>query len=103
MILSSHDGGQGLGFWRLFKRPSQKPGDEIALRFIVGDKVRDLTVKELCVTNKLSIEALVSLLVRKGVIKPQELLDEINKVSKESFKVHQPPDSKASDDQHDQS
>jgi hypothetical protein len=46
-------------------------------------KVHDVTVEELTVTNNLTYQALVTILVKKGLIEPAELLAEVERVQKE--------------------
>ncbi len=45
----------------------------VALKVAIGDKVHDVTFDELTLSNNLGLEALVTLLVEKGVFKPEEL------------------------------
>jgi hypothetical protein len=45
--------------------------------------IQDISVEELCASNHLTYQALVTLLVRKGVISQDELLDEVMRVQKE--------------------
>jgi len=62
------------------KTVSDKNGDKrVALKMVMGDKVRDVTFEELAITNNLAHRALVSLLVRKGIIDPKEFLEELKK------------------------
>ena len=42
--------------------------------------VQEITVEQLCATNHLTYQALVALLVRKGIITQEELLAEVSKV-----------------------
>jgi len=58
----------------------------VALRVIIGDKEREVTFDELCLSNNLAQEALVRLLVRKKVLKPEELVSEIEQVRKERYR-----------------
>ena len=61
---------------------------EVLLRVTQPDGTEhSVTINELCVTNNLTYQALVTLLVKKGVIEPQELLDEVNRVQKERFET----------------
>ncbi|MBN2056036.1 hypothetical protein JW905_13995 [bacterium] len=74
---------------RLFgKKPAGGGLDnETALRMVMGDNVKDISYKELCLSNKFSQEALVSLLIRKGVITGEEMLAEFNQLSKQNEKA----------------
>ncbi len=58
----------------------------VALRVIMGDKEREVTYEELCLSNNLAQEALVRLLVRKKVFKPEELVKEMDRVKKERYR-----------------
>ena len=48
-----------------------------ALRMVVDGKERKISYEELALSNNLAQEALVRLLVKKKLIKPEELLEEI--------------------------
>jgi len=58
----------------------------VALRIIMGDKEREVTFDELCLSNNLACEALVRLLVKKGVFKAEELAKEMEQVRKERYR-----------------
>jgi hypothetical protein len=58
----------------------------IALKIVMGDKERDVTYEELCLSNNLAQEALVRLLVKKKILKSEELLKEMNQVKKERYR-----------------
>jgi hypothetical protein len=58
----------------------------VALRVIMGDKEREVTYDELCLSNNLAQEALVRLLVRKKLFKPEELVKEMEQVKKERYR-----------------
>jgi hypothetical protein len=64
---------------------AKSPG-RIALKIIMGDKERDVTYEELCLSNNLAQEALVRLLVKKKIIKSEELLKEMEQVRKERYR-----------------
>lgn len=57
-----------------------------AMKMVVDGKEREISFEELTLSNKLSHDALVSLLIKKKLIEPQELLDEITEVRKERFR-----------------
>jgi len=59
---------------------------KIALKIVVGDKIKDVTFEELCLSNNLSQEALVRLLLKKKIFKSEELLKEMETVRKERYK-----------------
>ncbi len=54
----------------------------VALKVIVGDQVKEITFDELTLSNNLGLEALVKVLVDKGVFKPEELQKEMENVRK---------------------
>ena len=58
----------------------------VALRVIIGGKEKEVTFDELVLSNNLAQEALVRLLVRKNVFKPEELVQEMEKVKKERYR-----------------
>ena len=61
-------------------------GKRIALKTVMGDKQRDVTYEELCLSNNLVQEALVRLLVKKKIFKSDELLNEMEQVRKERYR-----------------
>lgn len=57
---------------------------EPILRVTTPDgKVHDVSIAELCITNNITYQALVTMLVRKGLIDPKELLAEVERIQKE--------------------
>ena len=62
----------------------------VAMKMVVDGKVREITVEQLVISNQLSQEALVSLLVRKKLIDPKDLLDEIERIRKERYREGEP-------------
>lgn len=62
----------------------------VAMKMVVDGKVREITVEQLVISNQLSQEALVSLLVRKKIIDPKDLLDEIERIRKERYREGEP-------------
>ncbi len=59
---------------------------------LVKDGVqRKVGFEELCLSNTMSMEALVALLVKKKVIKPEELLEAIRAVKDQRYKAGEPP------------
>ncbi len=65
---------------------TEEKNRRIALRVIMGDKEKEVTFDELCLSNNLAQEALVGLLVKKKMIKPEELVQEIERVRKERYR-----------------
>ena len=59
--------------------------------FSKDGEVKKVSFGELCLSNTLSLEALVALLVRRKVIKAQDLLDEIQRVKSVRFREGTPP------------
>lgn len=64
--------------------------DNVAMKMIVDGKVREITVQQLVLSNNLTQEALVSLLVKKKLIDPKELLEEIERVRNERYRPGEP-------------
>jgi len=58
----------------------------VALRVIMGDKEKEVTFDELVLSNNLAQEALVRLLVRKKIFRPEELVEEMEKVKRERYR-----------------
>lgn len=58
----------------------------VALKILIGDKQKDVTYDELCLSNNLAQEALVRLLVKKKIFKSEELLKEMEQVRKERYR-----------------
>ncbi len=68
---------------------------KVALKILIGDKEKDVTFEELCLSNNLAQEALVRLLLKKGVFKSEELLKGMEEVRKERYRsVDEAPDKK---------
>ena len=58
----------------------------VALKILIGDKEKDVTFEELCLSNNLAQEALVRLLLKKNIFKSDELLKEMEKVRKQRYR-----------------
>ncbi len=58
----------------------------IALKIQIGDQERDVTFDELTLSNNLGLEALVKILVDKGVFKPEELQEVMDHIRQERYK-----------------
>jgi len=68
---------------------------KVALRILIGDKQKDVTYEELCLSNNLAQEALVRLLLKKKIFKSEELLKEMEQVRKERYRsVGEAPEKK---------
>ncbi len=70
---------------------SDSAGGKVAIKMVVDGQVREITFEQLALSNNLAQEALVRLLVRKKLIDPNDLVDEINAVQKERYRVGEPP------------
>ncbi len=51
--------------------------DDVAMRIVTDGRTRDVSFKELVLSTNMSLEALMSVLIRKGILTPEDLLDEI--------------------------
>jgi hypothetical protein len=58
----------------------------VALRVSVGEKIHDVTFDELTLSNNLGLEALVTLLVEKGVFKPEELQEIMDRIRRDRYR-----------------
>ncbi len=65
---------------------TQDKDRRVALKILIGDKEREVTFDELVLSNNLAQEALVRLLVKKKVLKPEELVQEMERVRKERYR-----------------
>jgi len=59
----------------------------IAIKMVVDGKERDVTFEELALSNNLALEALVRLLVEKKLFEPKELMQTMETVRKERYRV----------------
>jgi hypothetical protein len=62
----------------------------VAMKMVIDGKVREITVEQLVISNQLSQEALVSLLVKNKLIDPKDLLNEIERIRKERYREGEP-------------
>lgn len=46
---------------------------------------QEITVEQLCASNHITYQALVSLLVKKGIFSPEELMEEVKRVQVQNF------------------
>jgi len=60
---------------------------KVALKMVVDGKERDVSFEELALSNNLAQEALVRLLIDKKLFDPQELLEMMEKVKKERYRI----------------
>jgi hypothetical protein len=59
----------------------------VAIKMVVDGKERDVTFEELALSNNLALEALVRLLVEKKLFEPKELMQTMETVRKERYRV----------------
>ena len=59
---------------------------KVALKMMVDGKERDISFEELALSNNLAQESLVRLLIEKGLFKPEELMEMLEKVKKERYR-----------------
>ena len=52
---------------------SDDPTKRVALKVSIGDKIHEVTFDELTLSNNLGLEALVTILVEKGIFQAEEL------------------------------
>jgi hypothetical protein len=69
----------------------ENPNKKVALKIQIGDQVREVTFDELTLSNNLGLEALVKVLVDKGVFKPEELQSEMDRIRKTRYRDPQNP------------
>lgn len=65
---------------------SDDPTKRVALKVSIGGQVRNVTFDELTLSNNLGLEALVTLLVHKGVFKAEELQQEMERIRKNRYR-----------------
>lgn len=65
---------------------SEDSARRVALRISIGDRVHDVTFDELTLSNNLGLEALVKVLVDKGVFTAAELQQEMDRIRRERYK-----------------
>ena len=59
----------------------------VALKMIIDGKEREVTFEELALSNNLAQEALVRVLIEKKVFEPKELMDMMEKVKTERYRL----------------
>ena len=60
---------------------------KVALKIFFDGKWKEITYEELCLSNNLAQEALVTLLVKKKLIDPKELIEMIANIRKERYRT----------------
>jgi hypothetical protein len=58
----------------------------VALKVSIGGRVHDITFDELTLSNNLGLEALVTLLVEKGLFKPEELQAMMDRIRRDRYR-----------------
>lgn len=65
----------------MFGKPrKEQQNDQVIMRMVTDGEVREITVKELLLSQNLSLEAITSLLIKKGIFSAEELLDELQRL-----------------------
>lgn len=64
---------------------NEDPANRVALKIQIGEQTREVTFDELTLSNNLGLEALVKVLVDKGVFKPEDLQSEMDRIRKERY------------------
>ncbi len=59
---------------------------KIALKMVINGKIKDVSYEELALSNNLAQEALVRLLIDKGIFKADEMLKMMETVKKERYR-----------------
>ena len=59
----------------------------VALKIYYEGKCKEVTFEELCLSNNLAQEALVTLLIKKKIIDPKELMVMMENIRKERYKT----------------
>ncbi len=60
---------------------------KVALRMVINGEEREVTFEDLALSNNLAQEALVRLLIDKGLIKADEMLNMLETVKKERYRT----------------
>jgi hypothetical protein len=60
---------------------------KVALKIFYDGKWKEVTFEELCLSNNLAQEALVTLLVKKKIIDPKELLQQMEEIRKNRYRT----------------
>ncbi|MFZ5980056.1 MAG: hypothetical protein ACOYVF_05440 [Candidatus Zixiibacteriota bacterium] len=59
----------------------------VALKMVIDGQVKEISFEELALSNNLAQESLVRLLIDKKVFEPKELLNMMEKVKKERYRL----------------
>ncbi len=58
-------------------------GKRTALIIVVDGKEREISFEELALSNNIALEALVRILARKGIISPEEFVEQLGEIERE--------------------
>jgi hypothetical protein len=62
------------------------PNKRIALKVSIGDKIHEVTFDELTLSNNLGLEALVTILVEKGIFQAEELQTIMERIRQDRYR-----------------
>lgn len=62
------------------------PAKRVALKVAIGEKVHEVTFDELTLSNNLGLEAVVTVLVEKGIFTPEELQSVMDRIRKDRYR-----------------
>jgi hypothetical protein len=65
---------------------SEDQARRIALKVNVAGQTHEITFDELTLSNNLGLEALVTLLVEKGIFKPEELQGTMDRIRRDRYR-----------------
>lgn len=68
------------------KQETTETKKNVAIKMVINGVERDVSFEELALSNNLAQESLVRLLIEKGLFKPKELLEIMEKVKKERYR-----------------
>jgi len=72
------------------KSKQRSKDEEIALTIVQDGKTRQVTVRELAIGNKLAGDALLSLLIEKGIISAEEFYAKIEHLKEQHYRPGTP-------------
>ena len=73
------------------KKPDLSLDKDVAMRIFKDGKARDVSYQELLLSINLTVEALMSVLMKKKIINPDELLDAIEEIRSKHQSESQKP------------
>ena len=60
------------------------------MKYVVDGKEMEISFEQLTLVNNSSLEALTTLLIQKGIIKPDEFVQQLEKINKTRYRYDQP-------------